>query len=109
MVTDTPDAEGNVSRRLALIKQVDAGLFECMDCPSCKQPTVSAWFTHPAESEYRTWFRCANCPFEMRAHNTGQPAAYRVSRRKFHRGRQRLTEGRMPRFARRSKRVARTR
>jgi len=43
-------------------------------------PTVSAWFTHPAESEYRTWFVCANCAFEMRAHNTGPPVAYRDDR-----------------------------
>ena len=80
MVPKATDAEDDLSRRLALIKQVDTGLFECMECPSCEQPTVSAWFTHPAESEYRTWFRCDNCTFEMRGHNTGRPVAYREDR-----------------------------
>jgi hypothetical protein len=75
MIANATGAD-DLSRRLALLlKQADTGLFERMDCPSCKQPTVSAWFTHPAESEYQTWYRCANCAFEMRAHNTGQSVA----------------------------------
>jgi len=80
MVPNATDAEDDLSRRLALIKQVDTGLFERLDCPSCQQPAVSAWFTHRAESEYRTWFRCANCAFEMRAHNAGRPVFYREDR-----------------------------
>jgi len=80
MITNATDAEDDLSRRLTLIKQVNAGLFEGLECPSCKHLTVSAWFTHPAESEYRTWFRCDNCAFEMRAHNTCRPVAYREDR-----------------------------
>ncbi len=74
------DSEDGIIRRLNLIKQADAGLFERIECPCCNQPAISAWFTHPSELEYRTWFRCSNCTFEMRAHNTGRPISYREDR-----------------------------
>jgi ribosomal protein S27E len=68
--------ERKVEQRVALLRAVEAGTFVELPCPDCGHHTVSAWFTHPAADEYRTWFVCADCPFEMRAHDTGRPSRF---------------------------------
>src|SRR5258708_6354723 len=62
--------------RLALLQAANEGKLDGLRCPDCEADTVSVWFTHPAPDEYRTWFLCANCAFEMRAQNSGRPQHY---------------------------------
>lgn len=64
------------SARAALFASgVELGKLESIECPDCHQQTVSVWFSHPS-TEYRTWFLCKNCPFEMRVQNTTKPGFY---------------------------------
>lgn len=63
-----------------LLWAADEGRLEELDCPDCHEPTVSVWFTHPMEGEYRTWFICGECSFHIRAHNTGRPPHYSEER-----------------------------
>src|SRR5438067_572634 len=69
-----------VAERLRLLRVVNEGPLDGLTCPKCTEPCVSVWFTHPAEREYRTWFLCSNCGFEMRAQNTGRPPHYSKER-----------------------------
>jgi hypothetical protein len=57
-----------------------AGRLDGLPCPRCRQEAVSVWFTHPAPAEFRTWFQCGNCDFEMRAQNSGRPPFYSLER-----------------------------
>jgi hypothetical protein len=66
--------------RLQLLRAEEAGQLEGLIGPRCKKSTVSVWFTHPTEREYRTWFLCENCDFSMRAQNVGQRAHYSKKR-----------------------------
>src|SRR5260370_41590087 len=66
--------------RLALLQAANEGKLDGLPCPRCKAPKVSVWFTRPAENEYRTWFICDRCGFEMRAQNTGRPIHYSEDR-----------------------------
>jgi len=60
----------------------ERGQLEGLECPSCNQPVISVWFTHPAPDEYRTWFFCAQCDFHTRAHNGKRPAFFTEDRRR---------------------------
>ncbi|SRR5229473_3631632 len=62
--------------RLALLQAANQGKLDGLPCPRCKAAAVSVWFAHPAENEYRTWFICEQCGFEMRAQNSGRPTQY---------------------------------
>jgi hypothetical protein len=66
--------------RLALLRAASAGDLEGLPCPQCQRPSITVWFTHPAETLYRTWFVCAACGFEMRAQNAGRPPYYSEDR-----------------------------
>jgi len=66
----------DIAVRLDLLRAADEGKLDGLVCPKCAQPCVSVYFTHPNEREYRTWFICGNCGFEMRAQNTGFPPHY---------------------------------
>jgi hypothetical protein len=70
----------DVAERVALLREANDGKLDGLTCPRCVKPCVSAWFTHPQEREYRTWFICNNCDFEMRAQNTGRPLHYSKQR-----------------------------
>lgn len=63
----------DTKRRLALVQAAAAGTLTELTCPSCGRSTVNVRFTHPVPTEWRTWFVCSSCEFEMRAQNTGQP------------------------------------
>jgi len=42
--------------------------------------SVSVWFTHPAEGEYRTWFICGQCRRHLHAINREIPPHYSEDR-----------------------------
>jgi hypothetical protein len=67
---------------LHLLHQAAAGRLEGLECPKCRHAAVSAWFTHPAEDFYRTWFLCAKCDFHTRAQNTEKPMFFSEERRR---------------------------
>jgi hypothetical protein len=60
-------------RRLALVQGVAAGTLSDLACPLCGHSSVNVRFTHPADTEWRTWFMCSLCKFEMRTQNSGRP------------------------------------
>jgi transcription elongation factor Elf1 len=66
----------DVSNRLRLLRELESGRLDCLECPDCDKQTVSVWFSHPQETVYRTWFVCSNCSFRMRAQNTARPQFY---------------------------------
>jgi hypothetical protein len=70
----------DVAERLELLRAANEGKLDGLTCPRCAKPCVSAWFSHPNEREYRTWFICDHCGFEMRAQNTGRPPHYSKER-----------------------------
>ncbi len=73
-------SEHDSSARLGLIWAAEGGLLDELPCPSCGSLTVSVWFTEPAKGEYRTWFTCTECDFEMRVQNTCRPKQFCCSR-----------------------------
>src|ERR1700745_1143217 len=42
-----------------LCRQEASGHLDSIECPSCRQRSVSVWFTRPRKNQYRTWFICA--------------------------------------------------
>ena len=70
----------DVSRRMKLLHELESGVLDSLECPDCHKRTVSVWFSHPGETEYRTWFVCSNCSFRMRAQNTDRPRFYSEER-----------------------------
>jgi hypothetical protein len=70
----------DVNRRVKLLHELESGRLDSLDCPSCHKQTVSVWFSHPRETEYRTWFVCSDCSFRMRAQNTTRPQFYSEER-----------------------------
>src|SRR5262245_34736446 len=70
----------DVAERLDLLRAANEGRLHGLTCPRCATPNVSVWFTHPNEREYRTWFVCDNCRFEMRAQNSARPQHYSKER-----------------------------
>jgi hypothetical protein len=75
-----PSSIDEVATRLALLRRLDTGIIDGIECPNCHRHTVSVWFTHPLENEYRTWFVCNSCSFRMRAQNSVRPAMYTEGR-----------------------------
>ncbi len=73
-------AQTDLTDRLALLRATDEGRLDGLKCPHCQSATVSVSFTHPGEQEYRTWFSCSVCAFEMRAQNTERPVHYSLER-----------------------------
>ena len=76
-------AERGTSLSLAvndLCRAEESGALDSIECPSCRQKSVSIWFSHPRKDEYRTWFICAECSFEGRAINSGRPKNFSEDR-----------------------------
>jgi|SRR5215469_6028505 len=69
-----------VSSHLRLLKEAAAGRIDDLECPQCRQQTVSVWFTHPAAGFFRTWFICGNCDFRTRAQNAEKPPFFSEDR-----------------------------
>lgn len=74
------DQSNELEMRLALLRRANAGELDKLECPQCHDWTVDVYFTHPAASEYRTWFVCTNCTFEMRAQNSSRPEFFNEGR-----------------------------
>jgi hypothetical protein len=76
----SPSDSFDLSARVALLHSLESGVLDAIECPRCHQNGISVWFTHPAENVYRTWFRCEECSFIMRAQNRGRPRLYSPAR-----------------------------
>jgi RNase P subunit RPR2 len=77
---DSLSQSHDVQARITLLEAANAGKMENLPCPQCNELCVSVWFTHPTKDEYRTWFTCLKCGFEMRAQNSGRPPYYSAER-----------------------------
>jgi len=64
----------------SLLRMLESGILDGIECPQCGRQTVSLRFTRPRESEYRTWFICTNCSFRLRAQNIGRPRQFSAAR-----------------------------
>jgi hypothetical protein len=53
---DSRSRSNELADQLRLIEKLASGQWECLECPLCHNQTVTAWFTHPMEDEYSTWF-----------------------------------------------------
>ena len=80
--SQTPKNTSNerLALHLNLLRESDAGRLDELECPECRLPAVSVWFTHPAADVYRTWFICANCDFYSRVQNTDEPLGFSEDR-----------------------------
>ena len=67
-------------QQLDLIHALESGCFEALECPQCHEFSISVWFTHPKESEYRTWFVCERCAFNIRVQNSEKPRYFSTER-----------------------------
>jgi hypothetical protein len=65
---------------IKLLKEVDSGNLDNLECPVCRRHAVSAWFTNPEPETYRTWLICADCDFWSHAINSGKPSYFSESR-----------------------------
>lgn len=63
----------DTERRTALLNAAADGTLADLTCPSCGRSTVAVRFTHPAPTEWSTWFVCSSCKFEMRTQSSGKP------------------------------------
>ena len=63
----------DVQVRLSLLHEAEAGHLDELTCPQCGSSAVGVRFTQPTTDEYRTWFVCSNCDFEMRVQNSDKP------------------------------------
>jgi hypothetical protein len=66
--------------QIALLKEVDSGNLDNLECPKCRRRAVSAWFTNPAPEAYRTWLICAECDFGSHLINSTKPSFFSESR-----------------------------
>jgi hypothetical protein len=76
----SPSDSFDLSARVALLHSLESGVLDATECPRCHKNGISVWFTQPAENVYRTWFRCEECSFRMRAQNRGRPRLYSPAR-----------------------------
>jgi hypothetical protein len=72
----------NLALHIKLANEAYAGHLDELECPGCRKPAVSVWFTNPAEDFYRTWFLCTACKFHTRAQNTEKPPFFSEGRRR---------------------------
>jgi hypothetical protein len=65
---------------VALLHEVNAGNLDNLECPKCHHKTVSAWFTRPEPSTFRTWLICADCDFWSHVINSAMPTFFSEDR-----------------------------
>lgn len=65
-----------IELRSALVRALESGRLDHMECPNCREYAITVWFSNPIEGEYRTWFICSSCSFEMRVQNSMKPRFY---------------------------------
>ena len=68
-----PQKDPRIPELERLAKEADAGRFDNLECPECRQLGVAVWFTHRADDVYRMWFICAHCTFHTRVQLAGRP------------------------------------
>ena len=69
-----------LERALSLLRQSEAGILDELECPDCRNRSVSVWFTNPAEGQFRQWFVCERCKFDSRVVCLEKPTIYAESR-----------------------------
>lgn len=74
--SNSQDSDRDLSSKINLLRIAASGVLDSIQCPNCKECSVSVRFTHPADNEYRTWFVCSNCDFRLRVHDSGRPSHY---------------------------------
>jgi ribosomal protein S27E len=82
MTIDSNNGGERVRLRIAMLEEASKGRFENLECPDCRKPTASVWFTNPAPGEYRTWLLCALCDFHSHVMNSGKPRYFTEDRRR---------------------------
>lgn len=71
-----PSPASDLKARIDLIDQLEDGHLDGLTCPMCDQKAIRVRFTQPACDEYRMWFICDVCGFEMRVQNSEKPKYY---------------------------------
>ena len=78
------ESDGLRQERIAHLERLlwaaSSGILDNLECSECHQYSVSVWFTHPAEGQYRTWIICGKCRFHLHAINSGIPPHYSEDR-----------------------------
>ena len=77
---NSPFPNNELTVRIGLLRTLESGVLDLIECPQCHKHTVSVWFTRPQEDQYRTWFLCAECSFEMRVQNSERPEYFSADR-----------------------------
>lgn len=72
--------EDSLAERLKLVRALDAGTLDSIECPECHANAVTVRFTRPIPGEFRTWFLCTNCAFKLRIFNPCPPKNYSAER-----------------------------
>ena len=67
------DSERELKAKVNLLWIADSGKLEGIECPECKEESISVRFTNPVDGVYRTWFVCSKCKFRLRAQNSVRP------------------------------------
>jgi len=70
-------AQSEVEKIVALLKALESGSIDEIECPGCHKNRMRVWFTNPAQGEYRTWFVCSYCGIRKRVQASCRPAFYR--------------------------------
>jgi transcription elongation factor Elf1 len=70
---DFKNQNSDIAVRIELLRLLESGLLDLLECPQCHKNSVSVRFTHPRINEYRTWFVCDHCSFSMRVQNSERP------------------------------------
>jgi len=66
--------------QIDLLKEVDSGNLDNLQCPQCRHRALSTWFTNPGPEAYRTWLVCAECDFWCHSINSAKPSSFSESR-----------------------------
>lgn len=70
------DSNDDLVARVRLLETLESGVLDSIECPKCGKLTISVWFTRLGANEYRTWFICGECPFELRVQNSELPRLF---------------------------------
>jgi predicted RNA-binding Zn-ribbon protein involved in translation (DUF1610 family) len=66
--------------QLRLLESLDDGQLDKLPCPKCAGATVTTCFTQPTSTEFKTWFVCRSCGFELRVQNVSRPRHFDATR-----------------------------
>lgn len=80
MARSDPERPTRLQLHIKLLKEVDSGKLDYLECPKCQHRAVSAWFTNPEPEVYRTWLICAECDSWSHVINSSKPSSFSESR-----------------------------